>query len=213
MCSTCGGIGQVASTQGFFSVRRTCPNCAGTGVMIESPCSPCNGEGRVREQTSLKVQVPAGVADGTILSSRGRGDAGVMGGPAGDLLVVVSVQEHDEFERDGDDLFHTLAVPYTVAVLGGTVAVPTLDGTVSLKIPQGTQSGKLFRLKNKGMPNLRNNSRIGDLYARMVVDVPKKLTKEQREKLVDYAQACGDQDAAADEGFLDKAKRFFEGED
>lgn len=213
MCSTCGGLGQVASTQGFLSIRRTCPKCSGVGVVIENPCATCNGEGRVREQSSVKVQVPAGVDDGIILSSRGRGDAGVMGGPAGDLLVVVGVQEHDDFERDGDDLFHTLAVPFTVAVLGGTVAVPTLDETVSLKIPQGTQSGKLFRLKNKGIPNLRNNSRVGDLYARMVVDVPKKLSKEQREKLVAFAEACGDQDSAADEGFLDKAKRFFEGED
>lgn len=213
MCPTCGGMGQVASNQGFLSIRRTCPKCSGAGVVIENPCNPCNGEGRTREQSSVKVQVPVGVDDGTILSSRGRGDAGVMGGPAGDLLVVVGVREHDEFERDGDDLFHTLAVPYTVAVLGGTVSVPALDGAVSLKIPQATQSGKLFRLKNKGMPNLRNNSRVGDLYARMVVDVPKKLTKEQREKLVAFAESCGDRDVAPDEGFLDKAKRFFEGED
>ena len=213
MCPTCGGIGQVASNQGFISIRRTCPKCSGSGVTIENPCGTCGGEGRVREPATVKVSIPKGVDDGTRLCSRGRGDAGLMGGASADLYVFVQVKDHELFERDGDDLFHELALPYTLATLGGSIDVPTLNGKVSLKIPSGTQSGRTFRLRDKGMPNLRSSSRVGDLYARITIHVPKKLTKKQRELLVEFAKSCGDKDADVDEGIIDKAKRFFEGED
>lgn len=213
MCSTCGGIGQVASNQGFISIRRTCPTCSGSGVMIENPCASCKGEGRKKSPTNIKVNIPKGVGDGNRLCSRGRGDAGPRGGPSGDLYVDVRIKQHDFFDRDEDDLFHEMMIPFTLATLGGTVQVPTLDGKVSLKIPPGTPSNKTFRIKNKGMPNLRSPSRMGDLYARVIIQVPQKLSKEQREKLVEFGKACGDKDLSGDEGFMGKAKRFFEGDD
>ncbi len=212
MCSTCGGVGQVASNQGFISIRRTCPTCAGSGVMIENPCVDCKGEGRKRSPTKIKVNVPKGVGDGNRLCSRGRGDAGPRGGPSGDLYVDVRIKSHEFLDRDEDDLFHEMMIPFTLATLGGVVQVPTLDGKVSLKIPSGTPSNKTFRIKDKGMPNLRSPSRTGDLYAKVIIQVPKKLTKEQREKLVEFGKSCGDKDLSAEEGFMGKAKRFFEGE-
>jgi molecular chaperone DnaJ len=212
MCSTCGGIGQVASNQGFISIRRTCPTCSGSGITIEDPCPSCKGEGRKKAPTNIKVNIPKGVGDGNRLCSRGRGDAGPRGGPNGDLYVDVRIKPHAFLERDEDDLFHEMMIPFTLAALGGTVQVPTLDGKVSLKIPSGTPSNKTFRIKNKGMPNLRSPSRVGDLYARVIIQVPEKLSKEQREKLVDFGKACGDKDLSAEEGFMGKAKRFFESE-
>jgi len=212
MCSTCGGIGQVASNQGFISIRRTCPTCKGSGVTIEKPCKECRGEGRKKVQGTVKVNIPMGVSDGNRLCSRGRGDAGMQGGPRGDLYVDVNVKNHKFFERDEDDLFHEIMIPFTLATLGGTVQVPTLDGKVALKIPAGTPCNKTFRIKDRGMPNLRSPARKGDLYVRVVIDVPDKLTTEQREKLVDFSKACGDKNVSPDVGFMDKAKRFFDGE-
>ena len=212
MCSTCGGIGQVASNQGFISIRRTCPTCKGSGVTIEKPCKECRGEGRKKVQGTVKVNIPMGVSDGNRLCSRGRGDAGMQGGPRGDLYVDVNVKNHKFFERDEDDLFHEIMIPFTLATLGGTVQAPTLDGKVALKIPAGTPCNKTFRIKDKGMPNLRSPARKGDLYVRVVIDVPDKLTTEQREKLVDFSKACGDKNVSPDVGFMDKAKRFFDGE-
>ena len=212
MCSTCGGIGQVASNQGFISIRRTCPTCKGTGVTIEKPCKECRGEGRKKVQGTVKVNIPMGVSDGNRLCSRGRGDAGTQGGPRGDLYVDVNVRNHKFFERDEDDLFHEIMIPFTLATLGGTVQAPTLDGKVSLKIPSGTPCNKTFRIKDKGMPNLRMPSRKGDLYVRVVIDVPDKLSKEQRDALVHFSKASGDKNISPDEGFMDKAKRFFDGE-
>ncbi len=208
MCSTCGGIGQVASNQGFISIRRTCPTCSGSGVTIENPCNECRGEGRKRISDTIKIDIPPGVDDGNRLCSRGRGDAGALGGPPGDLYVEISVKDHKLFERDGDDLFHELAIPFTLAVLGGTIEVPTLNGKVSLKIPSGTQSNKTFRIKDKGMPNLRSNNRSGNLYARINIEVPTKLTSEQRTKLVEFAKVCGEQDLDLDEGFMEKMKKI-----
>jgi len=210
MCSTCGGIGQVASNQGFISIRRTCPTCNGTGVKIENPCKECRGEGRIKSPDKVKVNIPPGVNDGNRLCSRGRGDAGSMGGSAGDLYVDIRIKQHEKFDRDEDDLFHDLLIPFTLATLGGVAQVPTLDGKVSLKIPSGTQSNKTFRIKDKGMPNLRSPSRRGDLYARVIIHIPQKLTKEQRDKLVEFAKASGEEDLQTDEGFLDKAKRLFD---
>ena len=212
MCSTCGGIGQVASNQGFISIRRTCPTCSGSGVMIENPCQKCSGEGRIRKQGKVKVKVPPGVSHGNRLCSRGRGDAGSRGGPSGDLYVDVTIEDHPLFERDDDDLFHDVQIPFALAVLGGTIEVPTLTGKVSLKIPAGTQSNKTFRLKNHGMPNLRYSSRKGELYVKISIQVPTKLSKEQKESLIEFAKTCGEKNFSDDGGFLDKAKKFFDNE-
>ena len=208
MCPTCGGIGQVATNQGFISIRRTCPKCSGSGVTIENPCRKCSGEGRVKISDSIKIDIPAGVDDGNRLCSRGRGDAGIWGGPNGDLYVDINIEKHNFFERDGDDLFHTLHIPFTLAVLGGNVDVPTLDGKVSLKIPRGTQSNKTFRIKGKGMPNLRSKQRLGELYVKILIHVPEKLTNDQRAKLVEFAKSCGDKDLDLDEGFMKKMKKI-----
>ncbi len=210
MCSTCGGIGQVASNQGFISIRRTCPTCNGSGVIIENPCQQCRGEGRLKSPANVKVSIPPGVRDGNRLCSRGRGDAGSMGGSSGDLYVDVRIKEHEKFDRDEDDLFHDILIPFTLSTLGGVVQVPTLDGKVSLKIPSGTHANKTFRIKDKGMPNLRSPSKKGDLYARVIIHIPQKLTKLQKEKLIEFAKASGEEDLQADEGFLDKAKRIFD---
>tara|TARA_B110000495_G_scaffold177231_1_gene169181 strand:+ start:338 stop:883 length:546 start_codon:yes stop_codon:yes gene_type:complete len=180
--------------------------------MIENPCPSCKGEGRKKSPTNIKVNIPKGVEDGNRLCSRGRGDAGPRGGPSGDLYVDVRIKPHDFFDRDEDDLFHEMMIPFTLAALGGAVQAPTLDGKVSLKIPPGTPSNKTFRIKNKGMPNLRSPSRTGDLYARVIIQVPQKLSKEQREKLVEFGKACGDKDLSGEDGFMGKAKRFFESE-
>ena len=208
MCSSCGGIGQVASNQGFISIRRTCPTCRGSGVMIENPCESCRGDGRTKISDTLKIDIPKGVSDGNRLCSRGRGDAGSMGGQSGDLYVDINVKQHPLFERDEDDLFHDLSIPFTLATLGGTVKVPTLEGKVSLKIPPGTPANKSFRIKDQGMPNLRVSNRRGDLYVRVIIFVPNKLNKEQRSKLVEFAKSCGDEDIAADQGFMDKMKKI-----
>ena len=210
MCSTCGGIGQVASNQGFISIRRTCPSCSGSGVMIEKPCQVCSGDGRTRKQGKVKVKIPPGVSHGNRLCSRGRGDAGSRGGPSGDLYVDVNIDDHALFERDEDDLFYDLQIPYALAALGGTIEVPTLDGKISLKIPAGTQSNKTFRLKNHGMPNLRYSSRKGDLYVKISILVPTKLSKEQKDSLIQFAKSCGEENFSETEGFLGKAKKFFE---
>lgn len=212
MCATCGGIGQVASNQGFISIRRTCPTCSGTGVMIEKPCQECKGEGRIRKQGKVKVKVPPGVSHGNRLCSRGRGDAGARGGSAGDLYVDVLIEDHPLFERDEDDLFHDIQIPFALAALGGTIEVPTLDGKVSLKVPAGTQSNKTFRLRDHGMPNLRYASRKGDLYVKIAIEVPKKLSKEQKDSLINFAKSCGEKNYSEDDGFLNKAKKFFENE-
>ncbi len=211
-CSTCRGAGQIASNQGFISIRRTCPSCNGAGVIIENPCSPCRGQGRVKKNDSVKVKIPKGIMDGMRLCSRGRGDAGPRNGPWGDLFVDVQVQSHELFERDQDDLYHDVFIPFTLATLGGEVETHTLDGKVTLRIPAGTPCNKTFRIRDKGMPNLQSSSRKGDLYVRTLIAVPKKLTREQRQKLVAFGKACGDEDIPEDSGIIDKARRFFEGD-
>jgi molecular chaperone DnaJ len=212
MCGTCGGVGQVASNQGFISIRRTCPTCNGSGVTIENPCSACSGDGRKKNSDSVKVKIPAGINDNSRLCSRGRGDAGPRNGPCGDLYVDVQVKTHDLFERDDDDLFHELLIPFTLSTLGGSIEAPTLGGKVTLKIPSGTPSNKTFRIKDKGMPNLRSPSHRGDLYVRTSILVPQNLSKEQRQKLVEFGISCGEKDFSEDSGILKKAKKFFEGE-
>lgn len=208
-CQTCGGRGQVTSQRGFFSVRQVCPSCHGAGVVIEKPCKSCGGEGRTMKNSKIKLRIPPGVDTGSRLRSSGNGEAGVMGGPTGDLYVVIHVKEHEIFERHDDDLFCDIPIKFTLAALGGTIDVPTLNGKASLKIPSGTQSGTTFRLRGHGMPALRGN-RTGDQLVRVHVEVPKKLNSKQRDILEEFAVACGDADNPMGESFIEKAKRFFD---
>ena len=207
-CPTCRGAGQVTTSRGFFHVRQVCPTCHGSGARFERVCAKCEGEGRVQETTKINVRIPAGVDTGSKLRSSGNGEAGVMGGPPGDLYIVVHVKEHDVFERQGDDLFTEIPIKFTIATLGGTIQVPTLQGKATLKIPAGTQSGTTFRLKGRGMPHLRGSSH-GDQLIRVHVEVPTSLTSEQRRKLEEFAQACGDSDEPVAKSFFEKAKKFF----
>ena len=208
-CNTCGGLGQVSSSRGFISFQQTCPECRGSGVRIKNPCGDCGGEGRVTKTSKVNVKIPAGADSGTRLRSQGNGEAGIMGGPSGDLYVIVHVKEHEIFERHGDDLFCEIPLKFTLATLGGSVQVPTLSGKVNLKIPQGTQSNQMFKLRGHGLPNLRNGRR-GDQLIRVTIDVPKKLNREEQEKLKEFADLCGDSTNPIGAGFWAKAKRFFE---
>ena len=208
-CRTCNGFGQVSSSRGFFSVRQVCPNCKGSGITMERPCKRCGGEGREKKATKVKVKIPAGVDTGSKLRSTGKGEAGIMGGHSGDLYIVVHVREHEIFERHGDDLFCEIPIKFTLAALGGTIEVPTLTSKASLKIPAGTQSGTTFRIRGHGMPSLRGGKK-GDQMVRIHVEVPKKLSPDQRQKLEDFALVCGDAENPVSKSFLDKAKRFFE---
>ena len=198
--------------QGFFSVQQTCPRCHGTGKMITDPCRECQGQGRVEEQKTLSVKVPAGVDTGDRIRLAGEGEAGVNGGPAGDLYVVVSVREHKIFERDGKNLFCEVPISFADAALGGELEVPTLDGRVKLKIPDGTQTGKLFRLRGKGVTPVRGGS-PGDLLCRVVIETPVNLTKHQREliqELRETLQEEGSNQSPRAKSWFDGVKNFFE---
>ncbi|MFP6901951.1 MAG: molecular chaperone DnaJ [Opitutales bacterium] len=208
-CTTCGGQGQVATNRGFISFQRTCPQCNGVGSIIENPCRSCSGEGRVGEISKLKIKIPPGVDTDSRLCSRDQGESGAQGGSSGDLYVVVRVKDHEVFQRINDDLYCEIPIKFTLAALGGTIEAPTLSGKVELKIPSGTQSGTVFRLSGNGMPNLRTG-RKGNQMVRISVEVPKRLTKEQRKYLEDFAEACGDPSNPVSNGFRDKVKRFFE---
>lgn len=208
-CGTCRGAGRVISNRGFFQVQQACPTCGGAGQIIETPCKKCSGEGRIMQNNSIKLRIPAGVATGSKLRSAGNGEAGLNGGAAGDLYIVIHVRDHEIFERHDNDLFCEIPIKFTLASLGGKIDVPTLDGKVQLKIPTGTQSGTTFRLRGHGMPDLRHGDK-GDQLIRVEIEVPKKLTAKQREALEEFAVACGDADNPVSEGFFEKAKRFFE---
>ncbi|MBA4334537.1 MAG: molecular chaperone DnaJ, partial [Methylobacterium sp.] len=185
-CPTCGGHGKVRANQGFFSVERTCPTCAGRGEIIDDPCKNCQGAGRVTRDRTLSVNIPAGVEDGTRIRLAGEGEAGLRGGPAGDLYIFLSIQPHAIFQRDGADLFCRVPIGLVQAALGGEIEVPTLTGEQArVKIPEGTQTGKQFRLKGKGMSVLRSRE-VGDLYIQVVVETPQKLTARQRELLQEF---------------------------
>jgi molecular chaperone DnaJ len=207
-CPTCRGAGQVRRSGGIITFTQTCPTCAGTGTKIEKPCTACRGEGRVLKTTKLNVRIPPGVDNGSRLRSSGNGEAGVAGGQTGDLYIVISVKEHELFERQGDDLFCEIPIKFTLATLGGTIEVPTLFGKASLKIPVGTQSGTTFRLREKGMPSLRGG-RQGDQLVRVHVEVPQSLTPEQRKILEDFARISGDAHEPTSKSFFEKAKKFF----
>lgn len=211
-CTTCGGHGQVRMQQGFFSVQQTCPRCHGTGKMIADPCNDCHGHGRVEEQKTLSVKVPAGVDTGDRIRLAGEGEAGVNGGPAGDLYVVVSVREHKIFQRDGKNLYCEVPISFADAALGGELEVPTLDGRVKLKIPDGAQTGKLFRLRGKGVTPVRGGS-AGDLLCRVVVETPVNLTKRQRELLEELRETLeveGSNQSPRAKSWFEGVKNFFE---
>jgi len=207
-CPTCRGAGQVRRSGGIITFTQTCPTCAGTGTKIEKPCTQCRGDGRMLKTTKLNVRIPPGVDNGSRLRSSGNGEAGIGGGQTGDLYIVISVKEHELFERQGDDLFCEIPIKFTLASLGGSIEVPTLFGKGSLKIPAGTQSGTTFRLREKGMPSLRGG-RQGDQLVRVQVEVPQSLTSEQRRILEEFARISGDASEPTSRSFFEKAKKFF----
>jgi molecular chaperone DnaJ len=207
-CPTCRGAGQVTTSRGFFHVRQVCPTCHGSGSRFEKVCVKCSGEGRVQETAKINIKIPPGVDTGSKLRSTGNGEAGVMGGSAGDLYIVIHVKEHEVFERQGDDLFTEIPIKFTLATLGGTISVPTMEGKATLKIPAGTQSGTTFRLKGRGLPQLRGGAH-GDQLIRVHVEVPTSLNLDQKKKLEDFAQACGDAEEPVSRNFFEKAKKFF----
>jgi molecular chaperone DnaJ len=211
-CSTCGGVGQVRMQQGFFSIQQTCPSCKGAGTTIADPCSDCHGRGRVRKTRTLSVKVPAGVDDGDRIRLSGEGEVGRNGGPSGDLYVEIRVNPHKIFERDASNLSCEVPVSIATATLGGEVELPTLDGNVALKIPAGTQSGKVFRLRGKGVRTVRD-VRQGDLFAQVAVETPVNLTAEQKELLEKFdasVQSGGERHSPRAGGWLDTVKRFFD---
>ncbi len=207
-CTMCHGRGQVVSARGFFQVSQTCPRCHGLGEIVEKPCRACDGEGRVEKASRIKIKIPAGIAHGSRLRSSGNGEAGVRGGEQGDLYIVVHVQEHPIFQRENDNLFCEVPISFPTAALGGEVPVPTLEGKASLKVPAGTQSGQSFKLRGKGVVQVNGRER-GDLYARLLVEVPADLNSEQRQKLEEFAALCGDENSPLGKSFLERAKEFF----
>jgi len=207
-CPACGGRGQVISSRGFFQVSQTCGRCRGTGTVIERPCRKCGGEGRAEMTSRIKLKIPAGIEDGSRLRSSRNGEAGIRGGPPGDLYVVIHIKEHEVFERDGDSLYCEVPISFTTAALGGEVEVPTLEGRAHLKIPAGTQGATVFKLRAKGVPTLTSSQR-GDLMVRVLVEVPTKLNGEQRRKLEEFAGLMGDDNTPLHKSFFEKAKDFF----
>lgn len=207
-CATCGGRGVVARQAGIFIQQTTCPECRGLGEMVVDPCAKCGGEGRLQQTNRIKIRIPPGVEDGTRLRSSGNGDAGVRGGTAGDLYVFLEVRPHDVFEREGQDLFCRVPVPFSTAALGGELEVPTLAGRASIRIPAGTQGGTTFRLRERGMPVL-GSARKGDLHVEVQVEVPTRLSGEQQDKLRAFSESIGDHNSPMQESFFEKAKRFF----
>lgn len=207
-CPACGGRGQVISSRGFFQVSQTCPRCRGVGQIIEKPCRACDGEGRAENSSRIKLKIPAGIADGSRLRSSGNGEAGIRGGAPGDLYVVIHIKEHPVFQREEDNLYCEVPISFAVAALGGEIAVPTLEGKANLKVPPGTQSSQVFKLRGKGIMNVNARDR-GDLFARLLVEVPSRLNSEQRQKLEEFAALCGEENTPLHKSFFDRAKEFF----
>lgn len=211
-CPTCGGHGQVRMTQGFFSIQQTCPKCHGSGKVVKSPCTTCSGHGRIKNQKTLSVKIPPGVDEGDRIRLSGEGEAGVNGGPTGDLYVVIHVRAHDVFTRDGNHLHCEMPLGFSKAALGSEIEIPTLDGYAKIKIPSETQSGKVFRLRGKGIKGVRSATH-GDLMVHVVVETPVKLTSRQKELLAEFEE-INQNDAAQhnprSKSWMDKVKDFFE---
>jgi molecular chaperone DnaJ len=208
-CSMCGGAGRVRQAQGFFTLERTCPGCQGRGQMIEDPCPSCSGSGRVTRERNLSVNIPQGVEDGTRIRLAGEGEAGVRGGPSGDLYIFLSLASHEFFQRDGADLHCRVPISMVTAALGGEFEVPTIDkGKTKVKIPSGTQSGRRFRIASKGMPVLRSRQ-TGDMYVQVVVETPQNLTKKQQELLAEFEKLSSGATQPEAAGFFTKVKDFF----
>lgn len=211
-CPTCGGQGQVRMQQGIFSLQQTCPQCRGNGKIIKDPCSVCHGQGRVRETKTISVKIPPGVDVGDRIRLTGEGEAGENGGPPGDLYVHVNVLEHPIFQRDGTNLYCDVPISFAVAVLGGELEIPTLEGRVKLRIPPETQSGKVFRLRGKGVRSVRTSSK-GDLLCRVVVETPVNLNKRQKDLLREFEQSMsddGNKHSPRANSWLDGVKKFFD---
>lgn len=212
-CTTCGGNGQVRIQQGFFSIQQTCPNCHGSGRIIPDPCKACGGAGRVKRQKTLEVKIPAGIDSGMRLRHGGHGEPGVNGGPAGDLYVEIHIKAHPVFQRDGDDLHCEMPISFATAALGGDIEIPTLDGAASIRIPPETQSAKVFRLRGKGIRNVRSHA-PGDLMVHVIVETPVKLTDRQKELLREFddiASCNSERHNPKATSWMDKMKNFFSG--
>jgi molecular chaperone DnaJ len=211
-CSTCAGHGQVRMQQGFFSIQQTCPKCHGSGKIIPEPCAACGGAGRIKRNKTLEVKIPAGIDNGMRIRSSGNGEPGTNGGPPGDLYVEIHIKPHEVFQREGDDLHCEMPISFTKAALGGEIEVPTLSGKVSFTIPEGTQTGKTFRLKSKGIKGVRSGY-AGDLFCHVVVETPVKLTDKQKDLLKEFERLTkegGAKHSPQSKGWMDKVKDFFE---
>lgn len=212
-CPTCGGAGRVRASQGFFSVERTCPGCQGRGQIIADPCSNCGGNGRVSQERTLSVNIPAGIEDGTRIRLAGEGEAGTRGSPTGDLYIFISIKPHEFFQREGADIFCRVPISMTTAALGGQFEVATVNGAKTrVKIPEGTQAGKQFRLKGKGMPVLRS-SQHGDMYIQVLIETPQNLSRRQRELLEEFDRESSAKNSPESSGFFSRMKDFFTGFD
>lgn len=211
VCPSCDGHGRVRAASGYFSIERTCPTCQGRGEVISDPCLECNGAGRVTEERKLSVNIPSGIEDGTRIRLGGEGEAGVRGGPPGDLYIFLSIRPHEFFQRDGADIFCRVPISLTTAALGGEFNVPQIDGgKTRVKVPEGSQTGKQFRLKGKGMPVLRT-SKVGDMYIQIVVETPSNLTRRQRELLEEFEKASSAETHPESTGFFSRVRDFFGG--
>lgn len=211
-CTTCAGHGQVRMQQGFFSIQQTCPKCHGSGKMIPEPCPSCSGAGRIKRNKTLEVKIPAGIDNGMRIRSTGNGEPGTNGGPSGDLYVEIHIKPHAVFQREGDDLHCEMPISFSKAALGGEIEVPTLSGKVSFTVPEGTQTGKTFRLKGKGIKGVRSGYH-GDLFCHVIVETPVKLTEKQKDLLREFERMTvegGSKHSPQSKGWMDKVKDFFE---
>ena len=207
-CATCGGRGQVLMSRGIFSIAQTCPQCKGAGRILERPCKSCHGEGKRQRSSKIKLRIPPGVDGGSRLRSSGNGEAGFRGGPPGDLYVMLHIKAHEMFQRDGDDLLCEVPVSFVQAALGAEIEVPTIEGRAVIKIPAGTQSHSTFRVKGRGVKNLQGHGQ-GDLHVRIQVEVPTRLTAEQKAKLQEFAALCDEDVNPISKSFFEKAKSLF----
>ncbi|WP_341760160.1 molecular chaperone DnaJ [Candidatus Endowatersipora endosymbiont of Watersipora subatra] len=209
-CGTCGGVGQVRASQGFFSIQRTCPSCQGQGEVIKDPCPQCSGYGKITENKSISVNIPSGVDDGTRIRLSGEGEFGMRDGPQGDLYIFLSIKPHQFFKRDGSDIYCHVPISMTTAVLGGQFEVGTISGgRTRVKIPEGTQNGKQFRLRSKGMPVMRS-SQVGDMYIQVAIEIPQNLTRRQRDLLIEFEKESSADNSPESTGFFSRMKGFFD---